>query len=54
MRFHPHSIEVAGTESWREGEYTNERNTTQEIVVSERQAEEILDDLEAALTESLK
>lgn len=59
--FHPESVEVSGkvrngvrfklkgTQTWREGKYTNERNTTETIVVSEARAKKIRDDLDEML-----
>lgn len=61
MTFTASSIEVAGparhgvrlklkgTKSWSEGEYTNERNTSKTITVSEHRAKEIRDDLDEIL-----
>jgi F0F1-type ATP synthase alpha subunit len=61
--FHPHDDEVTvggredgmivlcirGTQTYREGEYTEERNTTLHVRVSEETAGQIVDDLEAEL-----
>lgn len=40
---------VSGTQSTRSGGYTNERNTTKEVMMSRENAEELLADLQNAL-----
>lgn len=64
MSFNAHSIEFAGTTrngvrfrligtvSHRDGEYTNERNASKTITVSEQRAREIRDDLDEVLSDS--
>lgn len=61
MEFHPESVTVAGktrngvrlkltgTSSSRGGQYTNERNASKTITVSEHRAKEIRDDLDEIL-----
>jgi hypothetical protein len=42
-------LKLKGTESWQEGQYTNERNASKDITISEHKARQIRDALDEIL-----
>lgn len=44
-------IKLTGTQSWKEGQYTNERNASKTITISEHRARKIRDGLDEVLND---